>query len=362
MVEEPDYDDLDDPIEDGSLDVLSRILEKLGNLLGGQGTSPQQENQETEVEAETAQVSLLEKIATILSDLGRKLTDGAQSAISGFVGEDGGTEELLGGMAALLAGQGGQGGGGIPELLSSIGGGKELPDGSTLGEKMEMVPDAIGAASGDPQAIARIIEKTLGKMQKRMEEMQFHASRIGQEGKNMVSPGSFENKGESAFKAMESAANLAGPMGKTVEPVTKFGQQLFKSLDRLKKWTDSLHQANMQFAEFSGEMRAVQVERQAQEMWLGKQAGDARAESAKMLSDEKMRWAAKTQPIENFLANVGNYIGFGLEKLKNEALDVATLGLLPDAPEIGEGLNEWMDRVAEEEDGASWEDRPKRFQ
>lgn len=123
-------------------------------------------------------------------------------------------------------------------------------------------------------------------------------------------------------------------IGPVTSKVFKFGEAVFKTADKIKQMGEKAHEANMQFAEWSGAMAKVQAEQEVRDIKLSKEKGDARAESAKYLAESKSEFAKELAPIENGIANIKNYVVGGitqganalLKGVKDVAKGIVTLG------------------------------------
>lgn len=143
----------------------------------------------------------------------------------------------------------------------------------------------------------------------------------------MQNPNNLQGAG-SGLRAMGSMAGMIPAVGKPIEAFTKLADVVLKTTDRLQKWMDSLHEQNMQFAEFSSSMSKVKAEQQVRDMKLSQQKGEARAGSAKYLAEGKSQLAQATAPFENIWAEakgaVGGFFARGL------AMIIDPLGKLVD--------------------------------
>lgn len=98
-------------------------------------------------------------------------------------------------------------------------------------------------------------------------------------------------------------------VGKPIDAVLKFGAGLLNSVDNLRNWTESLHESNMQFAEFSASMSRVQADQESRDVQLRMEQGERRAVSAQELAEAKSRLNRMLAPLEDWSANVKNKIG-----------------------------------------------------
>lgn len=101
-------------------------------------------------------------------------------------------------------------------------------------------------------------------------------------------------------RVVEGIGQLMGmvPGGQLFNAASKFAGVLLSSIDGVNKWTQTLHDANMRFSEFSAGMAQVKGERTVQEIELSKMKGDELAESAHELSKAQMELKRSLAPIE----------------------------------------------------------------
>ena len=93
-----------------------------------------------------------------------------------------------------------------------------------------------------------------------------------------------------------------------VSQAGKFVEHLGKAADRLQTFSNHLHDSNMQFAQYSGEMAVVQAEQQVREIRLAQERGGTRADSARYLAEGKSELAQTFAPLEDFGARLKNYV------------------------------------------------------
>jgi hypothetical protein len=129
---------------------------------------------------------------------------------------------------------------------------------------------------------------------------------------------SMGSKGETGGigSALGAAGNVASviPGGQGASAALKFSESLFDAVDSLEKWTDSLHQSNMRFAEFSASMAMVGAQQRSREIQLGREQGERRAPSANYLAEGKSDLARALAPIQDHLAAGRNMIGGAINK------------------------------------------------
>ncbi len=117
------------------------------------------------------------------------------------------------------------------------------------------------------------------------------------------------------FKAISGAGEMLGGMGGAAEglgavlgPVGAFGAALVGGVEKLQEWSKSLHNANMQFADFSGSMAQVKANQDIRDEILNMRKGEARAGSAEHLAQGMNSLNEALAPIENGIANLANQI------------------------------------------------------
>src|SRR6202044_338431 len=89
----------------------------------------------------------------------------------------------------------------------------------------------------------------------------------------------------SAAAGVEFAGGPGSPGSEVMTAPLKFGAALVGTIDKVREFTDSLHQSNMQFAEFSGSMAAVQAQSDARDFNRSTASGDSRSASASRLAN-----------------------------------------------------------------------------
>ncbi len=129
-------------------------------------------------------------------------------------------------------------------------------------------------------------------------------SQVGSGMKAAVSSERFGDIGAGLMGAASGVATMAGgPVGIAAAGVFKFGEALMEGVEKLRHWTDSLHQSNMQFAEFSAAMSQVQAESEYRQIELASKRGDRRAETAGPLAEARDRLNEKFAYFEDQWAN-----------------------------------------------------------
>jgi hypothetical protein len=195
-----------------------------------------------------------------------------------------------------------------------------------------MLPDFSSLQAGGPKTKEEI-DKAAAAQAERNQQNLYNAGRnVGNFG-NFFMSGQNSERGASqlsgAFSALGSVVGLLpGPLGIAAQGFTKLGSTVFGAMDRVQQWGESLHASNMKFAEFSASMASVGVQQEVRDMYLSKQKGDARADSAQYLAEAKSNFAKTMAPIENFFANLKNNVVGGLlnaisfKKVSSEEADV----------------------------------------
>ncbi len=116
-----------------------------------------------------------------------------------------------------------------------------------------------------------------------------------------------DKRASSAFGLGSELADLSP--GSVVKGFTDLGGAVFKSIEKLRDWTDGLHKSNMQFAEFSASMASVSAETEMRRVRFSQRRGDARAETARDLSEARDRLSRGFAPFEDVMKNFMNFIG-----------------------------------------------------
>lgn len=165
-------------------------------------------------------------------------------------------------------------------------------------------------------------------------------------------------------QSIEHAGKLSGFKG--IEWLGKLGETAAEASDRLREWAKGMHDANMQFAEFSAVMTEVQVEQRVRNIELSQQRGERRAASAKTLAEGRSRLESSVAPWEDlwarikgeFTGQVLSYLGMAVELIAK----IPGVGGLINPPETGAGDRmdkqvEWISRAV----SAELDKRPKRL-
>lgn len=117
-------------------------------------------------------------------------------------------------------------------------------------------------------------------------------------------------------------SNIAGGLGKIAGPLAAIGVEMVKLPWKIKDFAEGLHNANRQFAQYSGPMAAVMAQSDIADMLRSMRQGDTLATSAGGLADARGRLLDQLTPIETqgqrFMNNIGqastNMVSGFLEK------------------------------------------------
>jgi hypothetical protein len=140
--------------------------------------------------------------------------------------------------------------------------------------------------------------------------------------------------------------------------MTKLPAVLVESIDKLRDWNNSLHQANIQFADFSASMASVEAEQQARDIQLKRQQGDNRASSARDLAEAKSKLDRQLAPVEDAWAKLQNTLATWATTAASVAVKAGSFGMLNgEGSGTGAGgvvgadihANEWMYALGEDE-------------
>ena len=152
------------------------------------------------------------------------------------------------------------------------------------------------------------------------------------------SSGGFLGAGAGALRGVGEGAEMAGgaiggalggpvgaaigdAAGKVVSAQLKMAAALLELPDKIRAWGNQLHEANMQFAQFSSSMAQVQAQTEVREFYLKRSQGEARAASAAYLAKGKGEVDKTMAPLENLWAKIENYISGGVMRLLAKILD-----------------------------------------
>lgn len=147
--------------------------------------------------------------------------------------------------------------------------------------------------------------------------------------------------------------------------VLKFASGMSDAMGKVREWGDHLHEQNRTFAEFSGSMAAVMAQDDARRIWLQREQGERRAQSAKDLAEARFRLDATLAPLEDAFAKLKNQIVAGLsDSITNAIKKIDRVGFFNQddagAYHSTEG-HLWMESFLDEERKIE-KRRPKRMQ
>ncbi len=202
------------------------------------------------------------------------------------------------------------------------------------------------AAQGDPLAKAKLDNQAKTEQEERSKaNRERFKGGMGHLEQGLM-PGGRTGGGQVAelFKGVGMLAGLIpGRAGRITEGIMKFGEGLFKGVDKLQKWGNQLHEFNMQFAEFSGKMMGVQVQSDLRNMKLARERGDNLAESAQTLAEGRDALNRRMSGITDFIDKRVNYVVGGLSSLVDAVGE--KLGIGRDKETEGKGL--WQEAPAQ---------------
>ncbi len=118
---------------------------------------------------------------------------------------------------------------------------------------------------------------------------------------------SSEETGRHMVRGTQKAADALG-IGQVAKPFTQLADTVLYSIDKLKDWSKKLHEANMQFAEWSSAMAGVKARQEVRELQLSQERGDRRAASAETLAKGENALNQATAPMEDLFGNLENTI------------------------------------------------------
>ncbi|MDO8671339.1 MAG: hypothetical protein Q7O66_07895 [Dehalococcoidia bacterium] len=171
-------------------------------------------------------------------------------------------------------------------------------------------------------------------------------------------------------------------VGKPISAFLKLGETVIKSVDKLKKWNEQIHQGNLKFAEFSASMSAVGARQMVRDIELSKERGERRAATAELQAQQKHRMNKELSLFEDTWGQMKNLtsagLSFGVSSIVKFGKDVTGLGKALDKLNTGMGvlankltgggqgemgLGEWMGATGEkrERENPAAFGRPRRF-
>lgn len=209
-----------------------------------------------------------------------------------------------------------------------------------VGRMMGTAQNAFGAMSGDPLSMGKLginmAEGVVGVIQA-FEGLGAKAKeKIGAVVDNFVDLFGAKKFGEIGTAMMDTAAAVGDaanfftlnsfgiiqdmlPFGKMVsffgETIGKAAYWALEAFEGVREWSTGLHQANMQFGEFSTGMARVQAAQEVRDIQLSAERGDRRAVTADDLAESRHRLNAKTAVWEDMWGNLMNVLGAETNKL-----------------------------------------------
>ncbi len=173
--------------------------------------------------------------------------------------------------------------------------------GDKIGEMADIAQLGGRAAAGDPTAIAQLAKKAIEKVKEKIAQ----AKQVGVEMFDAAQSEKAGDVGAHGGRAVKSLGKFAG--SKTLEIMGDFTEQIFKGVETLRDWNQSLHNANMQFAEFSASMAAVQAQQEVRDIELSRERGDRRAAGATTLAESKHELETAFAPMEDLWADIKSW-------------------------------------------------------
>ncbi len=135
-----------------------------------------------------------------------------------------------------------------------------------------------------------------------------------------------------AFKGVGKFGEMLGPFGAPIKGLAKLGEVTFGAIDKIKVWSEQLHQSNMRFAEFSGSMAQVQAEQQIRDIHYSMERGEARAAGARRLAESASARRQAMAGVEDAYAEIQNNQAVAsnqiLQNLPNILAQAMTGGIL----------------------------------
>lgn len=135
-------------------------------------------------------------------------------------------------------------------------------------------------------------------------------------------------------------SSIAGPIGAVMGPVAAFGAEMAKLPWKIKEFAEGLHQANRQFAQYSGPMAAVFAQSDIQDMLRKMKQGDALASSAEGLSNARGRLLDQLAPIETQAQRFQNRLGESITNAMATFMEKSGFG--EQLEEIGKQFNDFL--------------------
>lgn len=243
---------------------------------------------------------------------------------------------LFGGVSPAVS-SGGGGGGGVgnnpPTSPPDDPNGPSRPSMAGLGNRLNAFNNqSVGTRENNPvMSFSNRMSGMLGKVPGLMGGIGI----MGAGAKQMLGSERAGDIGAGAFGMGAGVAATAGAMGvpsiQFVAPVMLFGKALMEGVEKLRRWGDELHNANMKFAEFSASMARVDAQSELRQSLLAQERGERRANSAGRLAEARDSLDKAFAPLEDAWANlkaevlspIMEYTASGLEVL-NKLFSIAS--------------------------------------
>lgn len=276
--------------------ILQKLQQVSTNLLGKAGTSPQQLGNQL--------LNIYGNLMTQLSpnsNLWKSIFNAIQKSGQHFNQKDviiKGIEDILGNtLASKLEG---------------------------LFSKLERVLLVAKAAGGDPQAQSQLAQLQRQEAAQRMRQriMSGFRGAANWASETMGGNDRIERIGQQMFSGLSRIGDrIPGVFGKAIKYVGDFGEGLFKGVEKLRKWTDRLHDADMRFAEVSASMAQVMAERHVRDIMLARERGDRRSAAARYREEATSRFERNIAPVEDAFANLQSWINGAVQNVGSSVVE-----------------------------------------
>lgn len=165
-----------------------------------------------------------------------------------------------------------------------------------------------------------------------------------------------KNQKGSAANAVGTAADFSAlipAIGPAVSGLLRLGEVSLKAVGFVSDWSHSIHEANMQFADFSASMAGVQARQQLRDVLLKQERGEERAPQAEKQAKAMNRLDKAMAPYQDRWAD-------GLSKWSEWFSDTTATaitqfrGVLTGKDEIAEQINNMKANEENKIDASSW--------
>lgn len=158
-----------------------------------------------------------------------------------------------------------------------------------------------------------------------------------------------------ATSVLAGAPELAPLIGIVARYVGDFEKAVLGSVDALRDWARGLHNSNIQFAEFSSAMAAVQIQQEVRDIFTSIERGNRRAEMAEKAAQAMTHIERGIAPYEDALADLEGWleVNFLAPLFSDEGgLGAITAwlraqGVLPPAAPPDETLKKWLEEAGD---------------